>query len=301
MNKTPLFIRRFLIGITCVLACILHNACVGVSSSLRDVDYSTKLAEPQFPVEGRAIKGVALVVHGLNFKPERMDDWAQILRRHGVVTFRLTLFGHDSETRMQHATADIWRTQLDANVKAAQSLAAQLGVPVFYLGYSLGGLLGVDYLARRQNNDARFDKMVLLAPAIATPWYSDLSKAVINALNKELIVRTPNPSRFRAVTGASVNAYAALFDIKAEVEKANFANANVATLVVVDRNDELTPFADIRQIAKLHHLSRWQLEPVNNIYAKTNHGFRHLIADRESVGPKLWHEITKRVISHLQI
>lgn len=248
------------------------------------------------------IKTVVVVVHGLNLNPERMDDWTKFLSDRGALVLRLALHGHRGNIdEMRTVHVDAWRQQIDKALNAARQLGQKHRAPVAYLGYSLGGLLGVDWLARQQNGSWLFHRMVLLAPAIATPWYSHLAEKMLTRLDGSWVFPTPNIPEFRANWGSSINAYRALFALKSFVEAQAYHNANVDTLVMLDRNDELIPFNEIKGIIGKHQLSKWKLEAINNDFAKQNHGFRHLIANQNSVGPGVWQELSQKIAAHLNL
>lgn len=250
----------------------------------------------------RRIKTVAVIVHGLNLNPERMDDWTKFLSNKGALVLRLALHGHRGNIdEMRNVQVETWRHQIDKALNLARTLGQKHRIPVVYLGYSLGGLLGVDWLARQKNDGWVFHKMVLLAPAIATPWYSQLAEKMLARLDGSWVFPTPNIPEFRANWGSSINAYRALFTLKAFVEAQGYHNANVDTLVMLDRNDELIPFRDIKDIISKHQLSKWKLEAINNDFAKQNHGFRHLIANQNSVGPGVWQELSQKIAAHLNL
>lgn len=248
------------------------------------------------------VKAVAVIAHGLNFKPEKMDDWTQVLADHGAIAMRFSLAGHNGDIlHMKEVDGQIWRTQFDQGLNQARAVAHQHQVPLVFIGYSLGGLLGVDWVLRQKMGERVFDKMFLLAPAIATPWYSQIAKKILATLTPDLILPTPSPKQIRAQEGSSVSAYQALFSIKESVEKSDYKNVNIPTMVILDKHDELIPFDEIKNIIKTHHLSLWNLQEVDNDFAKMNFGYRHLIADKESMGPELWPVISNKALEHFEL
>ncbi len=253
----------------------------------------------RFPKNNQSIKAVAVIAHGLNFKPEKMDDWSALLVSNGAITMRFSLYGHNGDLEfMRQASEEIWRQQFDKALIKAHLLAEQHGVPLLFLGYSLGALLGVDWLSRQVPGSRLFDKMLLLAPAIATPWYSELAKKILSQLDPKLIIPTPSPKGIRANQGSSVNAYQSLFRLKDYIEVLNYKNANIPTLVIVDKYDELTPFEDIKYIIRQRQLSLWEISLIDNKYAKENYSFRHLIADKKSVGLSVWQQMSTKVLKY---
>lgn len=251
------------------------------------------------PDEHHVITAVAVIVHGLNFNPSLMDDWSTEFSRHGIVVMRVVLPGHDGvQNSMKGVSAELWRKEIDANMVSAQATASRYSVPLIFVGYSLGGLVGIDWLSRQPANARLFDKMVLFAPAIATPWYSELAQKLLARLDGETIIPTPSPRMFRASGGSSVHAYRALFELKSSVHASSFRNANIKTLLIVDRFDELTPYQEIKRLITEHRLGNWHLETFNNRYAHRNHGFRHLIATKDSVGTEQFETISRQVLKH---
>jgi esterase/lipase len=256
----------------------------------------------KFPKPCQKIKAVAVILHGLNFKPEKMDDWVTLLNGNGSITMRFSLYGHEGRlSNMKRVNENIWRNQFDNGMKQARVLADKHHVPLIFLGYSLGGLIGVEWISRKNLLEKSFDKMVLLAPAIATPWFSETAKRLLSFFDNKTILFTSSPKGIRANKGSSVGAYRALFAFKSSLESRKFNNANIDTLVILDPYDELIPYDEIKNIIKNNRLSRWHLEAINNQYAKKNYGFRHMIADRISVGDVMWKEISDKVLKHFNL
>lgn len=293
MRNTPL--------ILVAIALLPFDGCVSAAPApIRDSKNILLNMAVTYPDKNQSVKAVVVIVHGLNFKPERMDDWSGLLTSHGAISMRFSLYGHDKDIQlMREVNSQIWRRQFDMGMEQAHKLSKRHGVPMVFIGYSLGGLIGIDWVTRQRTSDNVFSKMVLLAPAIATPWYSDAAIVLLPHLDQTMIIPGPNPKESRAHYGSSVNAYRALFDLKASVFDASFKNANIDTLLIIDRNDELIPFNEIRNIVNCYHLSRWQIVLIDNKYAKANSGFRHMIADKLSVGDKVWNKISSQVIEHL--
>lgn len=242
------------------------------------------------------IKAVAVVLHGLNLKPNRMDDWTHLLATHGALVIRPVLFGHQGNSRdMLDVTDETWRRQFNDHMALAKQLANQHGVPLVFLGYSLGGLLGVEWVSQ-QEQERVFDKMVLLAPAITVPNYSLTALRVADLLRVNFTVPSPGPSYYKAGFGSSVNAFRALINIKNSLEEKHYRNANIKTLVITDIHDELILFTEIKNIIVTNKLSLWETELVDNSYAYRTHGYRHWIMNQDAVGQELWDKLSLRVL-----
>ncbi|MEI7672855.1 MAG: alpha/beta hydrolase, partial [Deltaproteobacteria bacterium] len=106
----------------------------------------------------KRLRGVALVVHGLNLKPERMKPLISLLNQAGIDALNVSLHGHGDNyfhgdgREMQEArlesfrtvTSRLWSAEVHSAYQKAKRRAQQKDVPVFLVGYSLGGLLGCE-------------------------------------------------------------------------------------------------------------------------------------------------------------
>lgn len=243
-------------------------------------------------------KAVVILLHGLNLKPGRMDDWASVLQSRGAHIIRFALYGHTGDRgHMAKATADIWRAQFDEALEVAHDVANKRHIPIYFVGFSLGALVGLEALARHKAH--LFEKMVLIAPALSAPWYS---RAAINSLaifGRGFMLPSRSPEGYRANKGTTIAAYQSLFELKDALLASGLKYANIDTLVLIDRHDELVNSKNIRNIIWDFKLNHWRLEIVDNRYAYDNYGFRHLMVDKESVGSKLWASLSQMLTEHL--
>ncbi len=136
-------------------------------------------------------KGVALVVHGLNLKPERMDDIIICLNKIGIDVLNVSLRGHGSNYRANKnipeaearldsfRTVDykLWLQEVRNGYDIAKKRARRKNVPLYFAGYSLGGLLGCDLFLSNPENS--FDGMILFAPALSVKTEAYLLKTMM--------------------------------------------------------------------------------------------------------------------------
>jgi pimeloyl-ACP methyl ester carboxylesterase len=247
------------------------------------------------------VKAVVILAHGLNLRPQKMDGWSKILSSHGAQIIRFALYGHTGDlAHMQSVTPDVWRAQFDEVVNIAKIRAEEDGVPIYFIGFSLGALVGLEWLSRQPPDGDGFKKMVLIAPALSVPWYSRFAIKMLSAFGTGFMLPSRSPEDYRANKGTSVAAYQALFQLKEALEQNNYQNANVDTLVIIDRDDELVDSGDIRSTITQHQLSNWTLEMVDNRFAYTTYGFRHLLVDENAMGKELWGDLSRMVLRHLR-
>ncbi len=261
----------------------------------RFLDNSIFIDEPP-----TAPKAVVLMLHGLNLRPAKMDGWAHALSKRGALVMRVALYGHSADkTHMKIAHPDRWRQQFSELMDMAQQQSLAHQIPIYFVGFSLGALVGLEWLSNHEQ--ALIKKMVLIAPAIAIPWYSQAAVGFLSVFGTKLTLPSRSPKDYRANSGTSVAAYQALFALKNALEQRQFKNTNKDTIVLIDKYDELVPSSDIKNIINQYRLSLWKLDIVDNRFAHKNYGFRHLMVDENAVGPELWAEIKYKVIKHLEL
>ena len=222
---------------------------------------------------------------------------AHLLNQMGSHTLILSLSGHftpipsDEAKRalkITEVSRTVWLAETMIGYQMARELAEKHQLPLYFLGYSLGGALGLDLLHGR-NKDIHYNKMILFAPAIALNPLVSCLKFVPNQAKIHLPSLSPTPYRANGYT--SMNAYHALFQSIEFLTQSAFRKAGLACLIFVDPQDE---FVSLKKITRLRHqyqLFEWHIEP---IVAQPDHGsktWHHLIIDQSSVGQATWNQI----------
>ncbi len=249
------------------------------------------------------ISAVALVVHGLNYRPDRMQPVVDCLNHAGVDCLLLSLHGHgdnyvklpglDAVESRLHAyrcvTTDLWLDELCAAYDIARSRADYFQVPMLYCGYSLGGMLGC--LSLVEKNQVNFDGLLLFSPAIALDRYS-LPMVLSNWL-PNLIVPSVSPTYYRANRGTPAAAYHALFEGIARIYAGDMQRMNVSTLIFMDERDELVSYRGVNSLAE--NLSSWRMFTVRKSPPAEGNVYHHLIIGNPAVGTAMWSRITDQI------
>jgi len=253
--------------------------------------------------------GVALVIHGLNVKPECMQPLADALRCQGIAVVRCALRGHgenytplagcsDESARLiafHQVSYQGWRAEVAAAYQQAVTYAGSTGAPIFLVAFSLGALLGCDLLATAA--DVRFARMILLAPALALHAYCHLPALLAHW--PQLSIRSRAPSFYRANRVTPIDAYHALYTALRHLHHQPGAALNIPTLVLIDPADELVSAQGIERFVLNKRLTQWQLHPIHKAPAQTGHTVRHLILDPASVGAAVWQHMLEQITMHL--
>ncbi|MEZ4736373.1 MAG: alpha/beta fold hydrolase [Caldilineaceae bacterium] len=267
------------------------------------------ILEPFSTTDLSSMRGVALVVHGLNLKPERLRPLVDELRRRGIGAVLCSLRGHGENytplpgqgaaaarlAAFRQVSYDHWHCELAAAYQAAASYAAAQAVPVFLIAFSLGALLGCDLLATTPT--VRFERVVLLAPALALRLHSHLPALL--GYWPQFAIRSLSPRYYRANPATPVAAYLTLRTALHNVQHQRNPALNVPTLVFIDPQDELVSARGIRRFITKHNLTHWRLCPIRKQPTRPDARFHHLIIDTESVGPATWQEMLAEMEAHL--
>jgi alpha-beta hydrolase superfamily lysophospholipase len=265
------------------------------------VDYSLVWREP---ADARAASAVALVIHGLNVNPLRMDPLAHELNSWGVATLRCSLSGHANslpagEARLaslRQVTYGLWRDEAAAAYRLAAQQAEQRNAPMLLVAFSLGALIGCT--AALHSAGVHFARLVLFAPALRIRRRS----GILQLLSRwpQLVIRSLSPAAYRANPGTPIAAYNALYAAQRDFERSVGPQLNIPTLVFVDPRDEMVSYPGLGQLIAQHGLTQWQLQPVHKA-PDANTSYHHLLIDRESVGATAWRQMMAQMHTHLGI
>ena len=255
-----------------------------------------------------APQGVAVVIHGLNLKPERMRPLADRLREWGIAVVLCALRGHGENYQplagcipevarlatFRQVSYSGWRAEVMAAYTAATALAQPSGMPVFLVAFSLGALLGCELLVTPPT--VHVDRMVLLAPALALRPHSYLPTLLRRW--PHLALRSFAPVAYRSNPATPIAAYSALQTALQSFQRHVDAKLNVPTLVLIDAQDELVSLRRLQQLMAQRQLSRWHLSLVQKA-ASAEVRFRHLILDAQSLGATPWQMMVHQMKEHL--
>lgn len=255
------------------------------------------------------IFAVALVVHGLNLRPDKMESIITLLTDSGIDVLNLSLRGHGrnytGKTHIDSAKArleafktvsyKLWIDETHRAYHIIRARSAQKKLPLFFVGFSLGGLMGVDLFASYP--DVYFDRMVLLAPALSMHAINYTAKLL--APFPRLVIPSFILADYRANNGTPMAAYNSVFEAVKHFNKTVNYEINVPTLIFIDRQDELISYRGLKRLVKNEQLDQWKFHHVQKGKTGVKEKMRHLIIDEPSVGKDMWQEMRIAIIDHL--
>ncbi|KGM42738.1 hypothetical protein JY97_11885 [Alkalispirochaeta odontotermitis] len=256
------------------------------------------------------LKGVALVIHGLNLRPDKMQSIISDLRGSGIDVLRLSLRGHgenysrrkgidEDQARLEafkNVSYQLWLNEAYLAYLQLKARGAAKKVPLFLTAFSLGGLIGLDLFASQ--GDVKFDKLILFAPAIRLRAVVYLERVM--APFPRLVIPTFAPEAYLAnKKGTPIAAYNALFDSLDRFNRNADQKLNVPTLVFIDEQDEFIPLSKLKKLVQAKKWDRWRFYIVEKDKTAEDEHFYHHIIDASSTGKTVWRDMMKAVGDHL--
>lgn len=230
-------------------------------------------------------RGVFVIVHGLNQRPSSMDSLQAYLGELGFHSYRITLEGH-YVSNDQTFEALQWEQDVRMGIREATTRYPTL--PLYLLGYSLGGLLVTDVL--EQDAAIHPAKVVLLAPALSLHTF--IEPVRLFTIIPFGTLRTMNfaPRGYRRFPNTPFFWYANTAEIyeSTSERRADARLKSIPTLIVVSPDDELISPSGLEEWVEQNDLRpMWRIEMVapEPLDSRLH---RHLIIDQNSLGDAEW-------------
>jgi esterase/lipase len=239
-------------------------------------------------------RGVTLVVPGLNVRPSAMMELIGSLNSLGSDVYLVLLSGHHPDSApVAEVTASLWDEDMKSGYREANANASRNAVPLFFLGYSLGALLGQDLVAF-SGMALPYKKQLLIAPAIAVRWEIHLIKWLF-FLNDSIAFPSLTPKEFRANRSLPLRVYKIMFQKEQRLMEMRYNNLNIPTLVLIDPKDELISYKKILRMVKMFNLSNYEVMALDSDLTLRAGKYHHLIIDRNTMGQNNWDSVSQRL------
>lgn len=302
-NKKRIKLSRFLIYKSYLLLIFILTSCSSLQKQFENSQsqincsglMGNNLSE-EFTIlatKSAFINGVFLVTHGLNNKPEVMNDISYYLNSLGFHVLQIKLKGHTNSSNWPSCLkADDWLN----NIKNAYCYS-KINFPqlkIFGLGYSLGAAATLAFIEQFEN--INFEKLVLIAPAIKLRWKVNLIKLLSNFSFLGTKLPSLAPVEYRAHSKTPLSAYSALFEIIRMTSSLKYRFDRIPVMIIQRAEDEIIDFKDTIS---------WAIDNFANPKLTTLEGQefdklpQHLMIDRISNSKQSWNKFTSELASFL--
>lgn len=256
------------------------------------------------------LNGVALVIHGLNLRPDRMLPIISALTGSGIDVLGLSLRGHgenythgkdidENQARLEafkNVSYPLWMNEAYLAYLQLKARGAAQDVPLYLTAFSLGGLIGLDLFA--SITEVYFDKLILFAPAIRLHPILYIER--IFSPFQRLVIPSRAPEAYLAnKKGTPIAAYNALFDSLNQFNQNAGGKLNVPTLIFIDEQDELISLTKLKKLVTDKKWTQWRFYLVEKDKTAKDERYYHHIIDASSTGKAVWQDMIKTVNNHL--
>lgn len=246
-------------------------------------------------------RGIVLVAHGLNNKPEVMNDIIAVLRSAGFHCMRLSL--HDKALKTLTPSDDVVEIWLAGFQEAhAQIVQEYPGTPVYALGYSLGAILNILYVDSLEcASEVPFSKMVLIAPPVALTSAASAVRLAKHLGRMRVSVPSAAPRKIRARRGTPIREYSALSSIVSTLSKVQHSDRlnAIHTVIFLDRGDEVVDYTGVIEWLQRNRLESWNVKEIGHREA-VDGSYAHFLLAEEALGISAWTNLTEAVVSHFE-
>lgn len=237
-------------------------------------------------------KGVVLLIHGANLRPDRMDEMGATLAERGYETYRPGFRGHcdEGEGAVTGALASIWEKEAQEFYATAKSRAGTK--PLFLVAYSFGALI-----YQVLGDDLRFARRVYFAPAFATKfWYRPL--VWLAGLFPGFSYPSLVPKEYRANNRTSLQGVLAFDVFLQRWKKGEGKNLEEPILLWMDPKDELVSYDGV--VTHAADKSNWRLERLSVKDSTLDRSYHHLITDSRALGANEWERVMGETTKFLE-
>lgn len=247
-----------------------------------------------FTTSREPARGVVLVGHGLNIRPEVMSGLVDVLVDEGFHCLCIGYLHEGATGRTSPAqVAERWLgTFTAAHAEASERFP---DLPVHVLGYSLGALLPV--VALDADAALAVESMVLIAPAVALTRLASLVRSLTPLANTGAALPTATPAALRSRSWTPLSDYAALLDLLERVETLGHPErlGAVPTTVVLDRRDELVSARGVEDWLARNRLTGWATTEVTG-RVRPRGTSPHLLVVEAALGTPAWQRLLDDVV-----
>ncbi|MEI6389047.1 MAG: alpha/beta fold hydrolase [Spirochaetota bacterium] len=243
---------------------------------------------------------IALLIHGLNLRPDWMRDVGTLLNAGGADALLVGLSGHNGEEAgLAGVTREKWLDEAYQAYCVAREAADASGLPLYFVGFSLGGAIGLELLAENFPIPVAFDRMILLAPA-AAPQGALRAVLLFGLFGQDFLVPSLSIRSYRANQGGTtVGAYTALFEMVRAIEGSELSKLNIPTLWFIDPEDELVSEDGLKALIRAGSLDRWSLVELSHEGVRPRSGYHHIILNEESLGSVSWQRMSEEIAAFM--
>lgn len=258
---------------------------------LADPRFTGGQSAPRLFFPGQEPQGVVLLLHGLNFRPDRMAPLERLITGCGWVVLRAVVTGHAAVPgELRRISLERWLT--DLRLQAQVAVAA--GLPCVAGGFSLGGLLSALGLAEQH----------LPRPELWAGWIGWSPALALHRRTVLLRLFDPlpwlplpglTPPKFRVHRALPQRTYRAVSQAASRLRRSICNLHRLPGLLFLDPRDRVISAPRTLRLLASAGLTGWRIR-LPEVY----NGWHHLIVESGYLTPHSWGDMTLATAAFLQ-
>jgi len=236
-------------------------------------------------------KGIVLLAHGANLKPEKMDAIGRELVQKNFAVYRVGFSGHCGDReKYLHIKAEDWLADARNFYVEAKRIADREKKPLYLVAYSFSSLIYLNL-----ENELKFDRRIFLAPGIATHyWYHFIR--LLGFLPSWISYPSFSIPEYRENNRTGAATIRATDDLLKNVKNISLDKNGVDTLVMMSAEDQVVSYKGIRSFAERYS---WQWDALSCCENTLPGHYHHRIIDEISLGKNEWQRMIKKMTEFL--
>lgn len=277
--------KTSLLNIVLIIILIL----IGIPCDIYSQDFQQNNYEVYHPLNKNPT-AICMVIHGLNFKPCKMDWIRNQLLKQGAIVINIELWGHGNNpinctdsfyiekkmNQFKNVTWEQWMQDTKPALDYIDLINTNRNLPKYLFGFSLGGLVGANI---EHEFNYSFDKYFLFAPALEIRFLPHILIRLFGLFPK-MVIASRAPEIYRDNIGSPIAAYKAIVYGMKQFKKENQSLNNY--YIIVDKKDELVSSKKLIKLARINNFTIDIIQRKKTDCAYCN--YKHLIIDSNSLG-----------------
>ncbi|MBN2572586.1 MAG: hypothetical protein JXA68_10695 [Ignavibacteriales bacterium] len=236
-------------------------------------------------------KSVVCLAPALNVREEKYLDLIDELRRDSnyVVFVDVNNFDINYKYTLEKISNNFFVSYSQAKKIKENNPKA----PIYFLGFSFGALIGL-YFLNKYFDEIKFDKIVMVAPALSFRLIPNLSRN-ISSLPFNFSITSFTPKDYRVFNKIPLSVYKIISDLNNEIKNNKFNKLNFPVKIFISSKDEVISHEKIGNIISKYKLTNWNIIKIKNEKENGLRDFYHLIVDKNSLSETDWSIFTNEI------
>jgi len=243
----------------------------------------------RYELPKQASNGLVVLAHGLNLRPEKMNQLADffLAQHYSIANIALAGHGANNENQWSHLKIDSWKREMTELGKWLKNCHQ----PWYGVGQSTGAVM-LYWMAQQKLSPAPL-QFYFFAPAFIPKYPLGVLSWLANWF-PSFKIPSANLEDYRVHDSTTLSAYRTLY-LASQETTPNQELLNRMNIIVSDK-DELLNVAETKSWGRLSEQHWWTYDPI----AQNQKTIHHLMIDSKTMGNVAWDSLLGRLTESLK-